>query len=735
MSFGKRIALGGALAVAFLVGYGATAFAAYPGGGVHGRAEHHGYFTNAFDDYGTYILPADYNGMAMPASVNSVDEFINFIKNNKGDLDFNGGSTNQERTGAYFIIHTMIGSPAASRNRPPTAAQVAEWEARVRYAASQGRITWFQNFSYSLNSYFQGAGTGSNPNDDAFYDDNGTSSSITFRNASGTVVYAIRRQCANPVGNGSIGPVPDSPSFTLNGTSAVSDATVIPGQTVTFTHRLSNSGPNSAPNVRYTVYHNGATRATGGPFTLGVTTQTVNTNNFTIPNNALPGTTFCQYVAYSPKNQNGGSGTSPQACATVISDFNLRPTVTASASAAQQNDSITFTYQVFNDGPTPSTSTACKVVGNNRAPGYTPLPTQDVDRTSDGGYSAPGTSCPTSFLVNGTGTQVATETVNIGNVAPGSRICRSLVVNPKNESGGPRASAETCVVIAKTPYVHFQGNDVWAGGAFPEVSAACNAGSKITTNAHALSDGSVAGGAVEYGAFALGKITNFGSAGRPIINPAAAAGKMLTFTNVNSSNLGFYAAAQHCINSYVSTYSGTPITSLGANVSVNRPSGTWQLNGPVTFNGNVPNGSQQIYLVNGDVTIDGNIRYSNSYGNPSEIPSLVIIATGSILVRDNVDDIAGLFVSRNTFNTCSNAPSGNLSVNNCNRQFTVNGAVIAGSLTLLRTFGADGNNDNDRKRPAEIFNFNAEMYIRSALNGSGSNTLRTVDEKDLPPRY
>ena len=77
-----------------------------------------------------------------------------------------------------------------------------------------------------------------------------------------------------------------------------------------------------------------------------------------------------------------------------------------------------------------------------------------------------------------------------------------------------------------------------------------------------------------------------------------------------------------------------------------------------------------------------------------------------------------------------------MSVNGiCNRQFTVNGAVVAGSLTLLRTYGADGNNDNDRKRPAEIFNFNAEMYLQSALNGSNSNTLRTVDEKDLPPRY
>jgi hypothetical protein len=76
-----------------------------------------------------------------------------------------------------------------------------------------------------------------------------------------------------------------------------------------------------------------------------------------------------------------------------------------------------------------------------------------------------------------------------------------------------------------------------------------------------------------------------------------------------------------------------------------------------------------------------------------------------------------------------------LSINDCKDQLVINGSVIAGTLTLMRTYGADGGNDSVRKNPAEIFNFNAEMYLRSALNGSNATTLRTVDEKDLPPRY
>jgi hypothetical protein len=398
---------------------------------------------------------------------------------------------------------------------------------------------------------------------------------------------------------------------------------------------------------------------------------------------------------------------------------------------------VTFTYTVNNSGPTNSQNVSCKIVGNNHGTGYTPLPQQDADRTSDAGYTPPGTGCPRTFNSN-TNTTLATETITIdNNIPPGSRVCRSLVVSPKDQAGGPRASAETCVVIAKAPYVHFTGNDVWAGGNFPDVSAACNAASKITTSSKTLQDGSSAGGLTEYGAFALGKITNFGSASKALTNPASGPGKMLTFSNINSSNLGFFGAPQHCINSYIGTYNGTPVTTQPSAIDVGgQPSGTIHMAGNHTFHGTVPNGAQQIYLVEGDVTIDNTgIKYTDSYNSLGDVPSLVIIATGNILVRDSVTQMDGVFVAKNTFNTCSNAPSGNLSVNDCKEQLVINGSVIAGNMNLVRTYGADGGNDADRKRPAEIFNTGAELYLRNALTGDSVNTLRVVDEKDLPPRY
>ena len=721
----KRIVLVVAVACMFVSGYMSAAHA-WP---VYGRQEFYGYFKNKYDNWGDDVWNS-----GIPTSVNTANEFITYVK-----AKLAKGTNTQDGVGAAFIIQTMIGS---SRTLPPSAAQIADWEARVRYADSKGWITWGKTVNYKLTSYYQGPCSGANcdqggpdPTDDAFYEHSTThsASAIVFTDGSKTV-YQLRYACANPIGV--ISPLADSPEYTMSGSSTVSDTTVVPGQTVTFTHKLTNAGPDSAPNVSWRVYdQNGTSKANGSYSTFTQSTKTVNTNNVTVPNNALPGTKYCQYVHYSPKDENGGSGDSSQACATVIADFNLTPTVTASATSVQQGDNVTFTYKVYNPGPTPSTTTTCKVVGNQHGSGYTPLPQQDTNRTSDAGYSAPGTTCPQNFYVNATVT-VATETVNVGNLSPGSYVCRSLVINPKDENGGYRASAEACVVIAKTPYVQFLGNDVWAGGGFSSISPTCNNAADITTSSHKLGDNSIAGSLGEYGAFALGEITNFGSASQAITSPTAALGKQLTFSNVDNNNLGYYAAAQHCMTDYVALYSGTAVTAEPATIDVGgRPTGTWQVNGNRTFHGTMPNGSEQIYLVNGNVTIDADLKYSNSYGGLADIPSLVIIATGDILVKGAVTQMDGLFVTKGTFKTCSDAPAGNLSVNDCNKQLTVNGAVIANAVSLMRTFGADGNNDNDRKKPAEIFNFSEEMYLNSALTGSTSITPRIVDEDDLPPRY
>lgn len=703
----------------------ATPAKAWPG--VPDRAAMHGYFHNIYDNASLDGPMGDVMPYGIPGWVDSADEFIGFINSKLAE-----GPGSQNGVAAAFIIQTMIGR--LSRNSPPNADERADWEARVRYAEAQGRVSWNVVVSYVTNSLYQGNGPGANPNDDAFYNESSPHSdaAIVFRDMSGNPTYMIRIVCGNPVGY--TNPIPAAPRYTLTGRSTVSSPTAIPGATVSFSHYIRNSGPDAATTNWTTRIDPGGAPINSGTSSIGSGDEVnVRNENFTIPANAAFGTRYCRYITFTPYQNGIGTGTGVSAaCVTVVAQFDVQPLATPSASTAQQNDTITFTYSIANSGPTRTTNLTCKVTSNSQGPGYTPLPQQDNDR-NPAANPQPATNCNAELPI-GT-TQVGTETVDVGNAAPGSRICRSLVINPRSQTGGFRASAEGCVIIAKTPYVHFKGNDVWAGGGFQAITPGCNALSKIQTVGKTLKDTTIAGSATEYGAFALGKILNFGSANKAIVNPAAPNGKTLTFSNFDTANLGYFGSPQHCINDYISRYSSVPVTAEPGSIDIGaRGNGTWHVTGNRQFTGNIPAGAQQIYLVEGDVTITGDLRYPASYTNLGQIPSLVIIATGNVTVQSGVRQMDGVFITRGTFATCDPGP-GNLSVSICNQQLVINGAVAANNVSLLRTAGADGNDDTARKQPAEMFNFNAELYIRNALNGTNGIILRTVDQKDLPPRF
>jgi hypothetical protein len=320
--------------VAFVVGYG-VAGNAYPAGGVDGRAEHHGYRTNVYDDVGTFVLPKDYNGEAIRPSVNGdVEDFISFILYTKLDLDGNGSGNTQEKRGATFIIQTMLGAPIAERYNRPSQAQIDEWKRRVRYSDSKGWISWRKNYSFTVNTYYQGAHSGANPDDDAFYDDSDTKPAIIFRNGSGTIMYAIKWECANPVGTGNLGPIPDDVTnfdmdanvvSQVNGTNA---NTAEAGDTIKFTYTAKNNGPGVATPVvcsrwlhNYTGYKAppgwvdaGSTAMPSmgcpGSFNPG---QTIVVTETIV---AAANSTVCRFIQVTPNNQAGGNARKV-ACVTV----------------------------------------------------------------------------------------------------------------------------------------------------------------------------------------------------------------------------------------------------------------------------------------------------------------------------------------------------------------------------------------------------------------------------------
>lgn len=852
----------------FMVGYGVAA-KAWP------TPYNVGYFTGTYDTWGVEVWPVDSDspgcpassGNAIPSSVNTASEFKAYVKCKLASPNNYWPYVNMERTGAAFIIQTMLGD-TGSKITSVNDSRVALWESVVDYYSSQGWINWSASYGYGYNSYFQGS-YGGGTNDDAFYGESGTATAIVFSDGSSS--YGIRRQCANPIGSAL---APLRKPWSATGTTTVTDGvpnagdtstliTTRPGDTLSFRNRITNNGPGSA-GIWYALYgHNNTsgtwtgqyynnTSLSGSPVvtrsdgqnvvdgtminfdwgsgspgaginadnfsvrwtrtsTYSAGTYTFNTvtddgvrlyvdgnlvfndwanhpptSNYTnvnltagthtivmeyfegvggatailsmynvvqggqnggsfspgqtkdfyrsvpVPPNAPSGSRICTRVLWDWKNSSasgdypyGSAGMSAPACAIVSANYTLVPTVTSSSldGTVEEGESVTFTYYVRNTGSDNSPSVACNTGGSGPAP--TPAP--------------PATSCPTTFNtgVAAPGTQVASETFVITTQTPGGQICRTLTVNPSNSSGTPATSPQVCVTVAKTPYVHFTGGDVWAGGNFAAVNAACNSSAKIAGKAKPLPAGST----VEYGAFALGVITEFGSASQAL---TGGFGKKLTFSNTVGT-LGNFASPSHCIPDYVSKYQSAPTLAGGSTVNLASPpvgTGIWHVTGDLNISGALPAGSRQVYLVDGNVNVTGNINYVNgnpTYSSVNDIPSLIVIAAGSVsggtvtngnvFVQAGVTGMDGVFVARNTFYTCYPKPVPIL-ITSCTNQLKINGSVLAGKLDLYRTAGGGGT-----PTPAEIFNLIPEVYLRSALNASSSDVITTADSRELPPRF
>jgi len=741
---------------AFLIGYGATTLA-FPSGGVNGRAEYHGYFTNADDTEGTYVLPMDYEGdtRAIPNAINSAAEFINFIKYTKLDLDGNGSGNAQEKTGAAFIIHTMIGTPIGSRNRPPTAAQIAEWERRVNYAASLGRISWSASYSYKINSYYQGPKGGGSPNDDAMYDDPGSSTvAILFKNSAGKVVYALRRQCANPVGTGSLGPIPDDASFNMDAHIApLTNATPKPGDTVAFKYYVKNLGPGVAPSVKWTTYNTtpkvDVALVSGGPNAYNDDQErNVHNENYVVPAGTPAGTKICRQVSYTPDTAAGGSGRSDEVCATVRYDFGLIPDVTSvindgavTGGFAEVGDKVQFVYTVQNTGTTQSESTDCSIIGRN-TPGYRATPVVG-DTTSTPDYTPPATGCPRVFAYSST-TTIVTETIDPVPASLGNKtLCRTLTVDPAAPTVGAR-SAIGCVTIANKPYMRAYGGDISAGNGFTNGGTCSQNSNAAIVGWNKEAGGAYAGAGVQFAAMALSKIYDDASA---LGNTTATNGSRLAFANTapTGGTFGGSLGTLPCIPDYNGNMpAGTPNTP-STTINLNSLNGehSYKANGPVTISGNINPNQRTSLFVNGDVIINGPIRYTGSWDTTS-MPLFQLVATGNIYIDRSVDQLDGLYVAQRTgatggiIYTCANATvpvDKTQLVGQCGTKLTVNGSFVAYQVQLLRANGtlaqSNATETGASGQSAEVFNYSPLMWM---VTPPGQSTPSTYDSlTSLPP--
>ncbi|MDB5185906.1 MAG: exported protein of unknown function [Candidatus Saccharibacteria bacterium] len=294
--------------------------------GPYNRDLNHGYFTGRLDYYGGQVIPGGLDAV-------NVGQFINEIKG------FYNGSNAQRKTGAAFIINTMLEKNAPGSGRALSTSELADWEARVR--SPNIVINFNEAYTFCVNSYYQDG-----LNDNAFFEKSGggcwrpsdvvggerVGNSIVFhqKNANGSagrVLYAIRRACANPVGyypNGIVG-LPE-PSFAMNSAlstsvNGASGTSAEAGDSVRFTYTAVNNGPGASDGVSCRIYTRNypglqatppatpvAAGSTPGPamacpptFNSGGRVTTSETIT------ATANTTHCRFFVVTPRNQAGGS--------------------------------------------------------------------------------------------------------------------------------------------------------------------------------------------------------------------------------------------------------------------------------------------------------------------------------------------------------------------------------------------------------------------------------------------
>lgn len=144
-----------------------------------------------------------------------------------------------------------------------------------------------------------------------------------------------------------------------------------------------------------------------------------------------------------------------------------------------------------------------------------------------------------------------------------------------------------------------------------------------------------------------------------------------------------------------------------------------------------------------DVTVFGDIKYTDSYSKFSEMPKIIIYAEGNINISCEVGRIDGVLIAGGSVNTCAEAdPENEEDSKRSIKQLVINGAVLANSLSTPRTYGAATGSNSII--PAEIINFNPNLYRwgNEAVDEGDSSAIidralnfEITHQKEMAPRY
>jgi hypothetical protein len=339
------------------------------------------------------------------------------------------------------------------------------------------------------------------------------------------------------------------------------------------------------------------------------------------------------------------------------------------------------------------------------------------------------------------------------------------------------------------PYFKTYGADVFTGGWVNSGQNSCNPASADYqapdyVNGSVLHRGGImafnlastsriAGASSEFGAASLGFIEgSSGSSDTHGFSTGTGTKNELSFANTksNSSNLdlssywgGFIEGntrQTHCFPDYYTTKQNSPSTVANLN-DVSSFSGQKKISSSSVItmqsSGNIAGGKNITVFVDGNVYIDSNITYeARSYYTADTAPKFALVVKGSIYVSKNVTELDGLYIAQpdpdvndittadtGVIWTChgssTTVPTGSFVSQNCRNKLSVEGALVAKQVVLLRAIGdvasATVNESKSSANIAETVNFIPEMITGGAFFDDDGSTSDIESIINLPPIF
>ena len=318
------------------------------------------------------------------------------------------------------------------------------------------------------------------------------------------------------------------------------------------------------------------------------------------------------------------------------------------------------------------------------------------------------------------------KTIIVSNSAtPGTKICTWIEYRPPGLVGGrpiPGAaiSQPACFTVGDSPksaHILFQGGDVYANG----------------TVKFSPKNPSGFGSMSQYAMLVNGNINNYIYTANNL-NDSDAGGRynLLYAYRSSPAKKGGFGGQGSGSASPVGPVTGAPSCSALNNALIAAISSSeYKCSGNLNLNGDITISKPIRLTVNGNININGNITLNSSpVGSLAELPNLIIMATGNIIINSNVERVDATLISNGTISTCNSVGSPPASATTCNKRLTINGPTKARYYNFYRT-----NTDTTATEAAEVFKFPPASIMSQYATGNTGNSLIIDYEIELPPRY